>query len=232
MDLNTRLAVLDRLYAIHDRFRESFGPFACRAGCAACCTGNVTATTLEVYRLVEALPPEGARALWEAVDACEGRRRFRPTLTLNAVAERMLKGEPEPDEGGDPDWGACPALADALCPVYELRPFGCRSFFSTVDCRREGVAEVPPELVTFNTVLIQTIEHVDRPGCTGNLSDLLGFFRSRENRERYRGGLPVCGAAGLLANRATPVLMVPPEHRRALGPVLAAIASLRVPGPG
>ena len=30
----------------------------------------------------------------------------------------------------DPSWGACPLLFNDACPIYTLRPFGCRCMVS------------------------------------------------------------------------------------------------------
>lgn len=230
MDIQTRLEILEQLYAVYDRFQQGLGAFSCREGCACCCTCNVTLTTLEAIRIVDRLAADQSEHLFSRIRLESGTQRFRPTLTTNAVAERIRNGESVPDEGGNPDWGDCVLLADALCPIYETRPFGCRSFFSTCDCRREGAADVPPLLFTVNTLFLQTVEHIDRPGCTGNLVDVLLAFASEESREQYRQGRLDCINTGLLPNRPTPVLMVPPEHRDAVMPVIQEIRSVKVPG--
>lgn len=229
MDIQTRLDVLEQLYVVYDRFQQGVGAFSCRDGCASCCTCNVTLTTLEAIRIVDGLDVGQSEHLFSGLRAKSRKKRFRPTLTTNAVAERVRNGESVPEEGGDPDWGDCALLADALCTIYGMRPFGCRSFFSTCDCRREGAADVPPLLLTANTLFLQTIEHIDCPGCTGNLTDVLLAFASEENREQYRRGRLDCADIGLLPNRPTPVLMVPPEHRKKVMPLLREIQSIKVP---
>lgn len=229
MDVAARLTVLDRLYALYDRFVATQVEFACRKGCAACCTCNVTLTTLEAMRILDRAEP-AADLVARLAGSSKARQRFRPTLTTNQIAERVRSGETVLEEGGDPSWGACPLLDEDACSLYDLRPFGCRSFFSLCDCSRQGVADVPPVLVSVNTVFLQTIEHLDRPGCSGNLTDVLMVLASPKNREAYREGRLDCSESGLLSNRAMPVLMVPPEHREAVMPIIQAIRSVRPPG--
>ncbi len=229
MDLRVRLAVFEKLMAIYDRFTATLGPFACGEGCASCCTGNVTMTTLEAYRLIEGVAgSHQVAAMFSRLKPYLRRHRFQPTLTTNMLAQRVRDEEPVPDEGGDPEWGSCALLSDLFCPAYEGRPFGCRSFFSTNCCGNEGVADMPPVLVTVNTLIMQTIEHIDRPGCSGNFVDVLLALETEDRRRRYEQGGFDCSGGGLLANQPTPVFMIPPEHRTTVMPVMEAIRSITV----
>ncbi|MGD8251517.1 MAG: hypothetical protein PVH30_02935 [Desulfobacterales bacterium] len=229
MDLRDRLAVFEKLMAIYDRFTATLGPFACGERCDCCCTGNVTMTTLEGYRLIEGMAgSRQAATLFSRLKPYLRRNRFQPTLTTNMLARRVRDEEPVPDEGGNPEWGACSALSNAACTVYEVRPFGCRSFFSTRRCGDGGAAQMPPVLVSVNTIFLQTIEHIDRPGCSGNFVDVLLALETKGRRHRYEQGRFDCKGGGLLANQPTPVFMIPPEHRTTVLPVMEAIRSIHV----
>jgi hypothetical protein len=46
MKPSSKLAVLDRIYAIYDQFAASLN-LACKKYCSPCCTTSVTLTTIE-----------------------------------------------------------------------------------------------------------------------------------------------------------------------------------------
>jgi len=80
-----------------------------------------------------------------------------------------------------------------------------------------------PFILSVNNVLMQFVEHVDQGGLTGNLMDVLLYLSEKENRRSYETGAIITGANGLLANHALTVLMVPPEHRQPMAPVLKSL---------
>jgi hypothetical protein len=45
-----------------------------------------------------------------------------------------------------------------------------------------------PFVITVNNLFLQYIEHIDFHGCSGNLSDVLLFLKSKERLESYREG--------------------------------------------
>jgi Fe-S-cluster containining protein len=225
MELQQKLALLNRIEALYDAYAGTLA-LACRKGCHSCCTRNVTLTTLEAYRLLEGLSLEVRGPLLARAAAQAGRNRFRPTVTTNQLAELCLAGEDPPAEDADPAWGPCPLLTDAACPVYPLRPFGCRSFVSLRGCAQIGCAEQTPLMVTVNTVFLQVIEHLDQTGCSGNFSDLLRVLAPADARRAYRQGALGCGSNGLIRNRPVRILMVPPEHQDPLRPWVARLQRL------
>ncbi len=222
--LDDRLRLLDHVYQVYDQFAGSLSP-VCRPGCSHCCTRNVTVTTLETYRLAAAVTDRYEGLPASVRRASEG-MRFRPGVTINALAALCIQEAPVPEEEADPSWGPCPLLLDDHCPFYDLRPFGCRCLVSTVPCKETGYAEVEPFVITVNNVFQQYIEHIDADGLTGNLVDLLGFFASgRAGRDYETGffrGRPDGGGL-LLSNRTIPALMVPPKHRGRIRPILEAL---------
>jgi hypothetical protein len=82
--------------------------------------------------------------------------------------------------------------------------------------------------LSVNTVFLQTIEHLDRPGCTGNLVDILQTLALDENRQAYRQNNLHCTGNALLPNQPLKVLMLPPEHRQNMEPILAKLREIRV----
>jgi hypothetical protein len=82
--------------------------------------------------------------------------------------------------------------------------------------------------LALNTVFLQVIEHLDRPGCTGNLLDLLPLVQSEPFREAYENGRCDCSKNDLIANQPLKVLMLPPEYKDRLAPVISSLQSIRL----
>ncbi len=225
MDVEIRLAVLDRIYAIYDDFAGELD-VACRKYCALCCTCNVTLTTLEGYQIAKDLIATGQSHLLEKMQAESGRKRFQPAVTINALAEDCMQGKEPPEETSDPAWGPCPLLKDAECPFYRVRPFGCRCMLSKQNCQETGFAEMDSLVLTVNNVFLQYIEHIDARGFSGNLTDVLAFMASIENRRQYKTNHLPNTPANLITNRPIKVLMIPPEHRPEIKPILNSLNSI------
>jgi hypothetical protein len=83
-------------------------------------------------------------------------------------------------------------------------------------------------VVAVNTVFLQTVEHVDADGCSGNLLDVLAVLADEETRANYAGGGLHCSGNGLIANRPLKVLMVPPDCRKQIEPILQRLREIRV----
>jgi hypothetical protein len=227
MTIEQKLDVLNRIYGIYDAFASGL-EVACHKYCADCCTPNVSLTTLEGYRLVRGLEPARRETLGRCLAQASSQRFFRPLLTTNRIAALCREGQEIPEEAFGAAEKKCLLLEENACPVYPLRPFGCRCFFSGVPCGAAGSAAMPEFVLTVNTVFLQMIEHLDAGGCTGNLADVLLCLLSDENRQAYREGRLACGASRLIGNHRLTVLMVPPEHRRRLRPILDALGNLTI----
>jgi Fe-S-cluster containining protein len=226
ISLADRLVLMEKLYAIHAQQCARFD-LACTRKCAACCTCNVTLTTLEGLALWRRLE-QGAAPDWrEHVVAAAVPGRFQPGMTLNEMAARCASGQDIPEESAQADAGPCPLLtgppAEDLCPVYVVRPFGCRAMVSQDTCSGEDAAQMPDFILALNTVLLQYIEGLDSSGLSGNLTDVLHFMDNPQNRRDYERQLVLEPQGPLLKNRPVSVLMVPPEQRAGMQPVLAAI---------
>ena len=225
MTIEQKLDLLNRIYGIYEAFARGLD-VACRKYCAHCCTSNVSLTTLEGYRLVHSHEMDQLDHLQQCIEPAFGKRVFRPLLTTNQIAELCRQGREIPEEASGDPAEICPLLEENACPLYSLRPFGCRCLVSRVPCRKSGAAEMPNFVLTVNTVFMQTIEHLDAAGCTGNLADVLLCLLADENRQAFRDGRLSCRKTGLIGNHRLTVLMVPPEHRARLQPILSAIGNL------
>ena len=58
---------------------------------------------------------------------------------------------------------------------------------------------------------------------TGNLIDVLLFLDKDKNIELYQSGKMDIEAEGLIPNSPIPVLMIPPEHRERIEPLLESL---------
>lgn len=206
-----RLKLLQEVYRIHGEFISGFD-MVCRKSCARCCTQNITATSLEVRLILgrhQATPELNGAALARAAGSGP---RFRPRMTLNQIADRCAKGLDIPEEGAIPAAGPCPFLLQDTCRIYEVRPFGCRAMVSRADCTATGEAHMPDYVLTVNNVFIQYIEALDETGVQGNLIDVLLFSAS-----------PQTPGPRVVKNHPLSVLMIPPEHRYRIRPLLDAL---------
>ena len=204
-----RLDQLRQLYDLYDAFMAE-ADIVCHKGCATCCTCNVTITSLELDYIKATLGPGKAGFLMERVGKNLAKKRFQPKTTINGFARLCMEGKDIPEEENDPAWGECPLLLNNTCTIYPVRPFGCRSLVSQEDCSRLGVATLPPLVLTVNNLFMQYIEQMDRNGISGNLSDMI------------IAASPLSLSTGIVTinNQAVRVLMVPPEHRERVGPLL------------
>ena len=167
-------------------------------------------TTLEGYRILAHLEHTGDKACLERLTRPAPPGRFVPRVTINRMADICARGGDPPDEQPDPEAGPCPILTDRHCSFYPVRPFGCRCMVSARNCAETGFAEMDPFILTLNDIFLQHLEHIDAHGYTGNVVDVMQFFD------------------GLLANQPVFVLMIPPEHRNRIQPVLQQIRRIQV----
>lgn len=227
MNIEQKLAALDALYRIEEEFGKSLDT-VCREGCASCCTARVAITTLEGYHIAAYIQRRGEDERFSQIRKRTASNRFRPRTTTNSLAEICLEGEDPPAEALDGDAGTCPLLEESNCPLYPVRPLACRTMRSRTDCAATGVADMDNFSVTVATVLMQYVEHIDTDGCSGNFADMMGLFSSAANRAFYVERTLQCRENGLVENRPIPALMIPPEHRRRIRPLLEQIARIRV----
>ncbi len=227
MDLNAKLTILERMVDIYDRFVGEFD-LACEKYCAHCCTANVTMTTLEGYRIFNHLEKTGEMRHLETIAQKAHPDRFTPRVSINRLADICARDSDPPEEHIDPAAGPCPVLADNACSLYPVRPFGCRCMVSVRNCGETGFADMDPFILTVNDVFLQHLEHIDAQGYTGNFADVMQFLDSDKNRQNYAAGRLNAAPDGLVANQPVFVLMIPPEHRERIQPVLTQIRSIQV----
>ncbi len=214
MDDGIKRAILNEMYRIHEEYVSGLN-LACRKKCADCCTQNVTMSTIEAKNIIESLDDNQRIAVRDGLKQARGGDFFRPTITVNEMADRCASEEELPDEQLDPVAGSCPLLADEQCSIYPVRPFECRAFVSLRECRENGHADMSSLTVNVNNLFRQYIEHIDADGMSGNLTDVLMTLLGDEK-------------AALIENRPISVLMIDPEHKDRLDDIMEKLNTIRV----
>ena len=225
MNLNSKLAVLVQIYEIYDRFITG-QEIVCKKGCAHCCTTSVTLTTIEGYTIINQLLSEKDTDWKRIIRRASKIAHFQPQITTNQLAHRCAEGI-EPLDEKQFERQACPFLSHDRCPLYRVRPFGCRCLVSRHDCGKHGYADIDEFVLSVNTVLLQTIEHLDADGCSGNMLDVLRVMAGQENRQVYKEGKLDCASTALIENHPLKILMIPPEHRKRMEPILQSLRDIR-----
>lgn len=222
-----KLEKLDGLYRIHERC-VSESESACVRGCSICCTRNVTLTSLEAAYLLSNLEDDEKEAVTGRIREQSDRKRLIPLVTVNAMARRCMNGEDLPEEACDPAWTPCPLLdSDGSCSVYAFRPFACRAMVSRRTCGVSGEADMDDYLFTLNNVFMQIIEHMDPGGAFANLMDMVLHLEDDERLDHYnKHGVHPEPPQAFPMNEAASILMIPPEHRDRIRPVMEALQEL------
>jgi Fe-S-cluster containining protein len=226
MNLSGKLAALEKIYEIYARFSASLD-LTCKKYCAHCCTTSVILTTVEGYKIFKTLQSEGNMQWIDKIRQAAAHKRFQPKITTNQLANLCAEGI-EPPEEESTEWKQCPFLINRQCPIHSIRPFGCRCLVSRNDCGKKGYAEIDDFVLSVNTIFLQVIEHLDDSGCSGNLIDVLGALTSEKNRQAYENNKLKCSTTGLIANQPLKVLMIPPEHRTKMEPILKSLREIRI----
>jgi len=91
---------------------------------------------------------------------------------------------------------------------------------------KQGYAEVDPFVLSVNNLFLQVIEHVDFQGFSGNLIDVVKFMASKNNRHNYKKNTMDHPGTDLIPNLKITVLMIPPEHRVEITPIIKALQNI------
>ncbi|MFZ5775185.1 MAG: YkgJ family cysteine cluster protein [Thermodesulfobacteriota bacterium] len=213
--------LLESLEAIHHRWLMRQGQaWACREGCASCCTRSVTATALEARRILAFLAAQ--ERPWQGAPAFSGPgNQTEQPLTTNQLARLCLDGT-EPPEPSQAPWNLapCPFLTDKHCAIYPVRPLMCRAFVSLTNCAESGEAMVPPMVMSGNTVFLQLVEHLGQGQPWGNLLQLLDRLSGLEQSRSGR----------LLRGEPLPGFLVAPEEQAMLDAILTDLSHTMLAG--
>ncbi|MEW6530350.1 MAG: hypothetical protein AB1473_05905 [Thermodesulfobacteriota bacterium] len=229
MSFGLKMKLLRAMYDLYDREVRRF-PAACRQECSACCTRSVLATTLEVAYALEELTEVRLQELYRLIPPDSQENRLRPMFTVNELAGYCLRKEEPPPESSVHHSVPCPFRNADGCAVYEVRPFACRSMWSTRVCADDGEAEMPALLVTLNGVFFQVLEHLDAGGLYGNVLDVFELLGNSGLRIAYGSGEDLQATVSLLRTRANPGFIVPVEHRPEIARLLGTLWTHDVEG--
>jgi Fe-S-cluster containining protein len=225
--VTNKLNALDRIYDVYDKFCDSLD-LACKKHCAHCCTSNVTLTTLEGYKIVNRLMAAGKLHMIDQLLQADVPNRYQPQISTNRLAELYAADAKVPEDKIGDQWEGCSLLDKDACIIYDLRPFGCRCLTSRQNCGETGFADIDEFTTSVNTVFLQTIEHLDADGCSGNLIDVLRVMASGVSRKAYAEERLKCEASGLIVNWSLSVLMIPPEYRARMEPILQELRQIKI----
>ena len=170
-------------------------------------------TSLEGDSIIEFFRKKGQeKELQKLLAATEAATNDRP-ITTNQFARICLEQkEFTEEEQGAWNFEPCIFLEENVCTIYEVRPFGCRSFGSQVKCAAGRAAQVTPLFVTVNTVLMQIIEHLDsNGGHWGYMVDIL----------KYQTGQSA--GQGVVEAQSLPGFLVEPAEEKAVSRFLARL---------
>lgn len=219
MDIPSKLQKLHLLEKRYDEFIQ-LKDVACKLNCADCCTGNVIVTSIEAYRISEYLRKKQTDHFYSTIENRLSPKRFIPQNTTNQLPMIYGEGKDIPEQDTHPDSGICALLENLQCPIYPVRPFHCRCMMSKFPCKNTGYAQIDPFMITINTVFLQLIEHIDQKGFSGNLSDMLLFFRDPQAKQAYTQNNMDISNTSFISNHPIRLLMIPPEHRNQMIPMV------------
>jgi len=225
MEIKSKIEQLDQIYTLFETFAQK-QDLACKLQCATCCTCNITLTTLEGFKIISELDASQNASLMQQIQKAVSQKRYQPTISTNQMAQICMDGGDIPEEVLDPAWGDCPLLVDLECPIYTLRPFGCRCMMSRHNCSQSGYAHMDEFTLTVADLFSQFIEHLDAGGLNGNLIDVLMYLANSENLKTYQEGQPNLSSSNLIRNYPIPILMIPPEHRLRVAPLLKPLTRI------
>jgi Fe-S-cluster containining protein len=219
------------LLGIYDAF-EKWGDedLACKKGCSSCCTQNVLITAVE-GELIHRFIREQGKQKWFAAKFQEKAQTRRPEITTNGFAASCLDGKDiAPDSYGSRE--ACPFLEQKCCTIYEVRPFSCRCFVSTVVCGPDVPALIGETYLSASTAVMQIIEHLGQGEFLGNMLDvLLALCDLPENRKYFEllpASMPDQGLANVVKALPLPGFLLLEEEMEKITPLLQAVFTYRV----
>lgn len=168
---NLKKELLTAIYAHAASIYDAPG-FACVKGCCACCTQNVTMTSLEGDLILDYL--KGNDIPLAAIEnSAPNSSGNEAGYTTNQFALACLNHQDLTETDSNWNFEPCIFLDNGICMVYPVRPFGCRCFVSESRCSPRDAAEISPELLTISTIVMQIIEHIDQGNPWGNMIDVL-----------------------------------------------------------
>ena len=198
--------LLHTLYTVYAEWIDNF-PLECSRGCSACCTQSVTMSSLEGREILDFAERNNREKWLREKLARVAPAQNMPAPTMNQFARACLEQQETSEEISDAwNFTPCVFLENDICTIYEVRPFGCRSFGSLVRCADAGTAHMSPIHLVVNTVFTQIVEHLSRDsGYWANMGDILRNLL--EEKEHFNSG-------NLLTAQPIPGFLLAPHETR------------------
>lgn len=224
--------ILQIIYDAFETWSEK-EQWACKKGCATCCTQNVTITALEGERILRYIIAE-QKEQWLVDKLNLENSPQRPVQTINQFGAACIAGkETEPETA--PSYSTCPFLENSVCAIYPARPFSCRCFLSLHKCSPNRSAVVSEKYIAASTAISQLIEHLGQREYWGNMLDvlvaLLDISAYKTVADALGDATRITSARShVLDGQPLPGFMLGEEDYTYVAPLLEEIFSQRIDG--
>jgi len=210
---------LKKLYDLHDHLTHGW-KLACKKCCSDCCTDHIFMTGLEGLLIIEYLNAKNIQDFLH--QAILPDKRYHPKTTINQEAWLALQDKPIP-EPEDTPLNSCIFLTNDQCSIYPVRPMSCRTMVSTLPCHSAGHATMTSFQLSAATLFYQFIEMLDLGGYYGNYLNILEMLITPPETQSIQ---LIMTKTSLLRNHRIHHVMMPPEHRETLIPVMNEIQNV------
>jgi len=213
--------MLKKIYEIHDQLTQKWA-LACKIFCSDCCTDRVLMTGLEGILIVEYLQAQNLNDIFQQVQTISPDKRYHPKTTINQEARLALNDQPIPEPEESPVH-LCPFLTNDQCSIYPVRPMSCRTMMSSTACNKTGQAIMTSFQMSVASLFYQFIEMLDIGGYYGNYLNILEMLTTSPETHSIQ---LVLIKSSLLKNQRVYQVMMPPEHREELIPIMDTIQNV------
>lgn len=220
ISLEIKRRILLAMYTVLDSYQQRF-QLACHKGCSSCCTQSVMMTELEGESIVDFYVKHIGRVeeLQKQVNNHDYAGNIRP-VTANSYAKLFLEKESPEEENLSWNFESCIFLKNGECSIYSVRPLGCRTFISEIDCKKNGTAEALPVTITISIIFQQLAEHLDKSRMWGVMNHILIHNLLREGTK----------LGGLSVGETLPGFLIPQEEKAEVEGLLDTLYRINVGG--
>jgi len=176
-------------------------------------------TSLEGKLILDYLKKNNLQYFLQHTQKFPPKKRYHPKTTINQEAWLALKDDPIPEPEETPI-KTCVFLTNNKCSIYPVRPMSCRAMVSSTPCHKTGHAAMTSFQMSVATLFYQFIEMLDINGDYGNYLDILEVLTISPETQSIQ---LILVKSFLLKNQRIYQVMMPPEHRDELIPIMDEI---------
>lgn len=209
------------MYALYESHSNHY-KLACKKFCSNCCTDRILMTSLEGSLIAAHIQQYNLHELLNQVKNIPPDKRYHPKTTINQESYLAYNDSPIP-EPEEIQAHTCPFLTNDQCAIYPARPMSCRTMISSVPCQNMGYASMSSVQMSTATLFYQFIEMLDDGGYYGNFLNILEMLMLPADTQSLQ---LVLTKTPLLKNQRIHYVMIPPEHRDALIPIMNSIQQI------